>query len=50
MEFKFTPRLTGGILFSLLLRERKQRFTSKNNIAGKADGLSDYKILKLCCW
>lgn len=37
--------LTGGIFLSLILRERKQRFTKKANTEGKTDGLNDSEIL-----
>lgn len=46
MSDNFVPKLTGGILFSLLLRERKQRYTKQENTEGKADGLSDKYILQ----
>lgn len=46
MSDNFVPKLTGGILFSLLLRERKQRYTKQENIESKSDGLSDKDVLQ----
>lgn len=46
MSDNFVPKLTGGILFSLLLRERRQRYTKQENTEGKSDGMSDKDILQ----
>lgn len=37
--------LTGGILLSLILREKKQRISKGANTLGKTDGLNDYEVL-----
>ena len=46
MSNNFVPKLTGGILFSLILRERKQRYSKTENTEGKSDGLSDKDVLQ----
>ena len=37
--------LTGGILLSLILREKKQRISKRSNTLGKTDRLNDYEVL-----
>ena len=41
-----TPRLCGGIFFTLLLQAKKQRIKVRSTYSGDSDGLSDTEMLK----